>query len=418
MRSLLTLKSLTYRPTGGIVAAPTMGLPEYLGGVRNWDYRYCWLRDATLTLLALMDAGYYGEAEEWRNWLLRAAAGSADQVQIMYGLSGERLLREWHIPWLPGYENSQPVRVGNAAHGQMQLDVYGEVMDALHQARLGGLPESVDVWELQKALAEHLEKIWCTPDQGIWEVRGRPQHFTHSKVMAWVAIDRAVKSAEQFKLDGPIDRWRALRDEIHADVCANAFNSRLNAFVQAYGSDLVDASLLLMPLVGFLPATDARVRSTVESIEKNLLVDGFVLRYDSDATDDGLPAGEGAFLACSFWLADNYMLLGRHDDARRMFERLLSLRNDVGLLAEGYDPRLKRQVGNFPQGFSHIALLSTAFNLSHDREAAGKHPQANGSTARCRLRGRRGESAVSECARCRCRASEIARTPPGRDPAR
>ncbi len=374
MRSLLTLKSLTYRPTGGIVAAPTMALPEYLGGVRNWDYRYCWLRDATLTLLALMDAGYYAEAEEWRNWLLRAAAGSADQVQIMYGLSGERLLREWHIPWLPGYENSQPVRVGNAAHGQMQLDVYGEVMDALHQARLGHLPESVDVWELQKALAEHLETIWRTPDQGIWEVRGKPQHFTHSKIMAWVAIDRAVKSAEQCKLDGPIDRWRALRDEIHADVCANGFNSRLNAFVQAYGSDLIDASLLLMPLVGFLPATDARVRSTVEAIERELLVDGFVLRYDSEATDDGLPPGEGAFLACSFWLADNYMLLGRHDDARRMFERLLALRNDVGLLAEGYDPRLKRLVGNFPQGFSHIALLSTAFNLSRDHQQDAKRP--------------------------------------------
>jgi len=374
MRSLLTLKSLTYRPTGGIVAAPTMALPEYIGGVRNWDYRYCWLRDATLTLLALMDAGYYAEAEEWRNWLLRAAAGSADQVQIMYGLSGERLLREWHIPWLPGYENSQPVRVGNAAHGQMQLDVYGEVMDALHQARLGDLPESIDVWELQKALAEHLETIWRSPDQGIWEVRGKPQHFTHSKIMAWVAIDRAVKSAEQCRLDGPIDRWRALRDEIHADVCANGFNSRLNAFVQAYGSDLIDASLLLMPLVGFLPATDPRVRSTVEAIERELLVDGFVLRYDSEATDDGLPAGEGAFLACSFWLADNYMLLGRHDDARRMFERLLALRNDVGLLAEGYDPRLKRQVGNFPQGFSHIALLSTAFNLSRDHQQDAKRP--------------------------------------------
>jgi GH15 family glucan-1,4-alpha-glucosidase len=374
MRSLLTLKSLTYRPTGGIVAAPTMALPEYLGGVRNWDYRYCWLRDATLTLLALMDAGYYSEAEDWRNWLLRAAAGSADQVQIMYGLSGERLLREWDIPWLRGYENSQPVRVGNAAHGQMQLDVYGEVMDALHQARLGNLPESVDVWELQKALAEHLEKIWRTPDQGIWEVRGRPQHFTHSKVMAWVAIDRAVKSAEQCKLDGPIDRWRALRDQIHADVCENGFNRRVNAFVQAYESDLIDASLLLMPLVGFLPATDPRVRSTVECIEKELLVDGFVLRYDSEATDDGLPAGEGAFLACSFWLADNYMLLGREKDARRMFERLLSLRNDVGLLAEGYDPRLKRQVGNFPQGFSHIALLSTAFNLSRDHQPTSKRP--------------------------------------------
>jgi GH15 family glucan-1,4-alpha-glucosidase len=374
MRSLLTLKSLTYRPTGGIVAAPTTSLPESFGGVRNWDYRYCWLRDATLTLLALMDAGYYGEAEDWRNWLLRAAAGSANQVQIMYGLSGERLLREWDVPWLPGYENSLPVRVGNAAHGQMQLDVYGEVMDALHQARLGDIPESVDVWQLQKAFAEHLEKIWQQPDQGIWEVRGRPQQFTHSKIMAWVAVDRAVKSAEQFGLDGPVDRWRALRNEIHADVCANGFNPGRNAFVQAYGSDLIDASLLMVPLVGFLPASDPRVRGTVEAIEKELVVDGFVLRYDSEATDDGLPPGEGAFLACSFWLADNYILLGRRPDAERMFERLLGLRNDVGLLAEGYDPGLKRQVGNFPQGFSHIALLSTAFNLSHDHQRGAKRP--------------------------------------------
>jgi GH15 family glucan-1,4-alpha-glucosidase len=386
MRSLLTLKSLTYRPTGGIVAAPTMDLPEYFGGVRNWDYRYCWLRDATLTLLALMDAGYYSEAEEWRNWLLRAAAGSADQVKIMYGLSGERLLREWEIPWLPGYENSQPVRVGNAAHGQLQLDVYGEVMDALHQARLGDLPESVDVWELQKALADHLEKVWRTPDQGIWEVRGRPQQFTHSKVMAWVAIDRAIQSAEQCGLDGPVDHWRALRSEIHADVCANGFNPRVNAFVQAYGSDLIDASLLLMPLVGFLPVTDPRVRSTVECIEKELLVDGLVLRYDSEVTEDGLPAGEGAFLACSFWLADNYMLLGRRDDARRMFERLLALRNDVGLLAEGYDPRLKRQVGNFPQGFSHIALVSTAFNLTHDHHRGVKRPAEQRTDSAQRMR--------------------------------
>ena len=374
MRSLLTLKSLTYRPTGGIVAAPTTSLPEALGGVRNWDYRYCWLRDATLTLLSLMDAGYFKEAEAWRNWLLRAAAGRADQVQIMYGLGGERLLREWDVSWLPGYENSQPVRIGNAAHDQLQIDVYGEVMDALHQARLGKIPESVDAWQLQKALADHLEKIWCEPDQGIWETRGRPQHFTHSKIMAWVAIDRAVKSAEQFKLDGPVDRWRALRDEIHADVCEKAFNTERNAFVQAYGSHLMDASLLQIPLVGFLPVTDPRVKSTIECIEQDLLVDGFVLRYDSAATDDGLPAGEGAFLACSFWLANNYILLGRRDDAERMFERLLSLRNDVGLLSEGYDQQLSRQVGNFPQGFSHIALLGTAFNLSLDRQRESERP--------------------------------------------
>jgi GH15 family glucan-1,4-alpha-glucosidase len=365
MRSLLTLKALTYHPTGGIVAAPTTSLPEQVGGVRNWDYRYCWLRDATLTLLALMDGGYFREAEAWRDWLLRAAAGSPDQVQIMYGLAGERMLREWEITWLPGYENSKPVRVGNAAHEQLQLDVYGEVMDALHQARLGKIHESADAWALERALVKRLEQIWQQPDQGIWETRGAPQHFTHSKVMAWVAIDRAVKSAEQFHLDGPIDQWRALRDRIHADVCEKAYSPQLNSFVQAYGSSLIDASVLVLPLVGFLQPDDPRIRGTVEAIEKNLVVDGFVLRYDSAATDDGLPEGEGAFLACSFWLANNYLLLGRHDDAMRVFQRLLDLRNDVGLLSEGYDPALKRQVGNFPQAFSHIALLSTAFNLGH-----------------------------------------------------
>ncbi len=374
MRSLLTLKALTFRPTGGIVAAPTTSLPEQVGGVRNWDYRYCWLRDATLTLLALMDGGYFREAAAWRDWLLRAAAGSPDQVQIMYGLGGERRLREWEIPWLPGYENSKPVRIGNAAHEQLQLDVYGEVMDALHQARIGNIPESADAWALEKALIKQLERIWQQPDQGIWETRGAPQHFTHSKVMAWVAIDRAVKSAEQFHLDGPVDHWRALRDRIHADVCEKAFNAELNSFVQAYGSKLVDAGVLLMPLVGFLPPTDPRVRGTVEAIEKRLLVDGFVLRYDSAATDDGLPEGEGAFLACSFWLADNYLLLGRQDDALRVFQRLLDLRNDVGLLSEEYDPALGRQVGNFPQAFSHIALLSTAFNLGHVRRQNAPRP--------------------------------------------
>lgn len=374
MRSLLTLKALTFQPTGGIVAAPTTSLPEQVGGVRNWDYRYCWLRDATLTLLALMDGGYFKEAAAWRDWLLRAAAGSPDQVQIMYGLGGERRLREWEIPWLPGYENSKPVRIGNAAHEQLQLDVYGEVMDALHQARIGNIPESADAWALEKALIKQLERIWQQPDQGIWETRGAPQHFTHSKVMAWVAIDRAVKSAEQFHLDGPVDHWRALRDRIHADVCQKAFDTELNSFVQAYGSKLVDAGVLLIPLVGFLPPTDPRVRGTVEAIEKRLVVDGFVLRYDSAATDDGLPEGEGAFLACSFWLADNYLLLGRQDDALRVFQRLLDLRNDVGLLSEEYDPALGRQVGNFPQAFSHIALLSTAFNLGHARRQNGPRP--------------------------------------------
>jgi GH15 family glucan-1,4-alpha-glucosidase len=374
IRSLLTLKALTFHPTGGIVAAPTTSLPEQVGGVRNWDYRYCWLRDATLTLLALMDGGYFREAAAWRDWLLRAAAGSPDQVQIMYGLGGERLLREWEIPWLPGYEDSKPVRVGNAAHEQLQLDVYGEVMDALHQARLGNIPESAEAWALERALVKQLEQIWEQPDQGIWETRGAPQHFTHSKVMAWVAVDRVVKSAEQFHLDGPIDRWRALRDRIHADICAKAFNADLNAFVQAYGSTLVDASVLLIPLVGFLPASDPRVRGTVDAIEKRLVVDGFVLRYDSAATDDGLPEGEGAFLACSFWLADNYLLLDRYDDALRIFDRMLALRNDVGLLSEEYDPALRRQVGNFPQAFSHIALLSTAFNLGHARHQTARRP--------------------------------------------
>lgn len=374
MRSLLTLKALTYYKTGGIVAAPTTSLPEDVGGCRNWDYRYCWLRDATLSLLALMDGGYYREAAAWRDWLLRAAAGSPDQLQIMYGLAGERMLREWDIPWLAGYENSKPARVGNAAHGQMQLDVYGEVMDALHQARLGGISESAEAWALQKSLAAHLETVWEIPDKGIWEVRGKPQHFTHSKVMAWVAIDRAVKSAELFNLDGPIDRWRELRDRIHDDVCKKAFDPALGCFVQAYGSKLLDASVLLIPLVGFLPADDPRVRQTVERIEKHLVVDGLVLRYDSAATDDGLPAGEGAFLPCSFWLADNYVLLGRRDDALRLFERLLNLRNDVGLLAEEYDPRLNRQVGNFPQAFSHIALLSTAFNLGRAHRQHAPRP--------------------------------------------
>jgi GH15 family glucan-1,4-alpha-glucosidase len=373
-RSLITLKALTYRPTGGIVAAPTTSLPEQLGGPRNWDYRFCWLRDATFTLLALMDAGYFEEAAAWRDWLLRAAAGSPSQMQIMYGLGGERVLREAEIEWLPGFENSKPVRVGNAASNQLQLDVFGEVMDALHQGRRGGLSRSLDWWGLQQALIKHLSTVWQRPDEGIWEVRGEPQHFTYSKVMAWVAVDRAIKSAEEFRQEAIVDEWRALRQRIHDEVCTRGFDRELGAFVQAYGSKELDAAALMIPIVGFLPPDDPRVRGTVERIEKHLVVDGLVIRYDSAKTDDGLPAGEGAFLACSFWLADNYILQRRQADARRMFERLLSLRNDVGLLAEEYDPRTKRQLGNFPQAFSHIALVDTAFNLGRADEQDGRKP--------------------------------------------
>ena len=369
-RSLITLKALTYRPTGGIVAAPTTSLPEQIGGSRNWDYRFCWLRDATFTLLSLMNGGYYMEAEAWRDWLLRAMAGSPAQLQPLYGLAGERRLTEWEAPWLPGYEGSRPVRIGNAAEGQLQLDVIGEVMDALHQGRSGRLTASDAGWNLQLTLLAHLETIWQQPDRGIWEVRGNPRHFTHSKAMVWVAFDRCIKSAEQFGLPAPLDHWRALRARIHDDVCRNGFNARRGSFVQSYGSTELDASLLLLALVGFLPPTDARIRGTVEAIERHLMVDGFVLRYDPGKSDDGLPEGEGAFLACSFWLVDNYVLLGRYDDAERLFERLLALANDVGLLAEEYDPRSKRQVGNFPQAFSHITLATSACNLAHAAKPA------------------------------------------------
>ena len=363
MRSLVTLKSLIYQPTGGIVAAPTTSLPEHFGGTRNWDYRYCWLRDATLTLLTLMDAGYYEEASAWRDWLLRAAAGSPSQLKIMYGIAGEHRLPEWEVPWLPGYEGSSPVRIGNAAHAQLQLDVFGEVMDALYQARRGGLPASEEAWRLSQALIAHLEEIWRQPDDGIWEVRGGRRHFVHSKVMAWVALDRVVTAIEQFGVTGPADRWRALRQQVHDEVCRDGFDSTLGSFVQSYGSRQLDASLLMIPLVGFLPPSDPRVRGTVAAIEERLMSDGLVMRYDTSTAIDGLPPGEGAFLACSFWLADNYVLLGRRAEARALFERLLSLRNDVGLLAEEYDPRLRRQAGNFPQAFSHIALVDTALNL-------------------------------------------------------
>ena len=377
-RSLITLKALIYTPTGGIVAAPTTSLPERLGGARNWDYRFCWLRDATLTLLALMNAGYYDEAQAWRGWLLRAIAGVPAQAQIMYGVGGERRLTEWAVGWLPGYENSGPVRIGNAAHNQLQLDVYGEVMDALHQARRGGLDSGEAAWGMQRALIEHLSKIWDQPDTGIWEVRDAPEHFTYSKVMAWVALDRAVKGAEMFGLDAPIARWRQLTQTIHADVCANGFDPQLGSFVRAYGTKELDASLLLLPAVGFLPPSDPRIRGTVEAIERHLVVDGFVLRYDTTASQDGLPAGEGAFLACSFWLADAYILMNRPDDARRLFERLLALRNDVGLLSEEYDIVRQRLVGNFPQAFSHIALVNTAYNLTQAQKPVEQRAQRDG----------------------------------------
>jgi len=364
VRSLITLKALTYWPTGGIVAAPTTSLPEHLGGIRNWDYRFCWLRDATLTLLALMEAGFYDEAQAWRAWLVRAVAGSPEQVQIMYGLAGERRLTEWEVPWLPGHEGSAPVRIGNAAHGQLQLDVFGEVMDALHQARSHGLAASRSGWALQQALLSHLERIWTEPDEGIWEMRGPRKHFTYSKVMAWVAFDRAIKSAEQFGLEGPLDRWHEVAAAIHADVCRRGFDRELGSFVLNYESKQLDASLLLLPCVGFLPADDPRIGGTVKAIEQRLLKDGFVMRYDTAATDDGLPPGEGAFLACSFWLVDAYILQHRFADARALFDRLLALRNDVGLLSEEYDPRSGRLVGNFPQAFTHVALIDSAFNLT------------------------------------------------------
>ena len=371
-RSLITLKALTYRPTGGIVAAATTSLPELIGGERNWDYRFCWLRDATFTLLALMGGGYYDEACAWRDWLVRAAAGSPAQLQIMYGLAGERDLAERTLPWLPGYAGSRPVRIGNAAADQLQLDVFGEVADALHAGRKGGLPPSDAAWALECALAKHLAGAWTQPDEGIWEVRGPRRDFTHSKVMAWVAFDRAVKAVENFSHAGPVDHWRALRDRIHEEVCRRAYDPAQGSFVQSYGGRELDASLLLMPLVGFLPASDPRIRGTVDAIQRRLSVDGLLLRYDTGSTDDGLPPGEGAFLACSFWLADNLVLQGRHDEARALFERLLALRNDVGLLAEEYDPRARRMLGNVPQAFSHVALVNTALNLTR---AAGPADQ-------------------------------------------
>ena len=376
--SLIVLKGLTYAPTGGIVAAPTTSLPEQAGGVRNWDYRYCWLRDATFTLMALGDAGYADEAQAWRDWLMRAVAGSPEQTQIMYGIGGERRLSEWEATWLPGFGAARPVRIGNAAASQLQLDVFGEVADAMFQARLRGMPGSARSRAIGGALLDHLENTWTQPDEGIWEVRGPRQHFTHSKVMAWVAFDRAVKAVEQLGVDGPADRWAAMRDRIHDEVCRKAFDPELESFVQAYGSKAVDANLLLLPLVGFLPPDDLRIQRTLATIERRLVFDDLVYRYNTGETADGLPPGEGAFIACSLWYADNLILAGRRREARAMFERILALRNDVGLLAEEYDPAAKRQMGNFPQAFSHVALVNTALNLTRSEgpaeERSGETP--------------------------------------------
>jgi GH15 family glucan-1,4-alpha-glucosidase len=381
IRSLITLKALTYAPTGGIVAAPTTSLPEALGGSRNWDYRYCWLRDATMTLEALIRSGYTDEAESWRSWLVRAVAGSPEDIQIMYGVAGERRLPEWEVDWLAGYEGARPVRVGNAAVHQLQLDVPGEVMDSLYLARRAGLQPAEAVWSMQQALLTFLEPRWNNPDEGLWEIRGRPRHFVHSKIMCWVAYDRGVRMAEEFGRPGPTGRWRRIRDQIHREVCAKGYDAKRNTFTQSYGSVDLDAALLLIPQVGFLPADDPRVAGTVTAVHRELSEHGFVHRYPTHpgVSSDGLTGVEGAFLACSFWLADGFRAIGREDDARELFERLLSLRNDVGLLAEEYDPRARRQVGNFPQAFSHVPLIRTAYDLSghggprRGRDAAAGH---------------------------------------------
>ncbi|HEX2196192.1 MAG TPA: glycoside hydrolase family 15 protein [Actinomycetota bacterium] len=365
-RSLITLKALTYAPTGGIVAAATTSLPEEIGGVRNWDYRFCWVRDATFTLYALMLAGYTEEAVRWRDWLLRATAGAPEQMQIMYGAAGERRLPEMELPWLRGFAGSAPVRVGNAASAQFQLDVYGELMDALHQTRRAGIHPSADAWRLQHELVTFLEGAWRKPDEGIWEVRGPRRHFTHSKVMAWVAFDRAVKAVERLGLDGPRDRWAGIRDEIHREVCDKGYNPAVGAFTQFYGSDLLDASLLMVPLVGFLPASDPRVVSTARAVRERLCVEGFVRRYSAEATEDvdGVPGDEATFIPCTLWLADNLAMMGERAQAQRLYEQVTGIANDLGLLSEEYDPVEGRLLGNFPQAFSHVGVVNTARNLA------------------------------------------------------
>ena len=364
-RSLLTLKALTYSPTGGIVAAPTMALPESWSGGRNFDFRYCWLRDATFTLYAFLISGYAEEARQWREWLLRVAAGRPEDLQILYGVAGERRLSETRLDWLPGYRDIGPVLIGNAAHSQHQLDVYGEIFDALHLTRRAGVEPDEHVWALQRTLLDFLESAWSDPDDGIWEIRGPRRQFTHSKVMAWVAFDRAVKAVERFGRSGSVDHWAGIRDQIHAEVCRRGVDPDRGVFVQEYGGKALDASLLLVPLVGFLPPDDPRVRATLEAVERELTQDGFVLRYERGSEVDGLGIGEGTFLPCSFWLVDNLAMVGREQEARRLFERLLAVRNDVGLLSEEYDPEQGRLMGNFPLAFTHVALINSARNLTH-----------------------------------------------------
>lgn len=406
VRSLITLKMLTYKATGGIVAAPTTSLPEAIGGARNWDYRYCWLRDSALTLYALLNAGYREEAEAWRQWLLRAVAGAPEQLQIMYGLGGERWLPEFEIPWLQGFEGSKPVRVGNGAADQMQLDVYGELIDTLHTARDAELQPQDEAWRLQKVLLDHVEEVWETPDRGIWEVRGPARAFTHSRMMCWVAFDRAIETAERFELEGPVERWREVRQMIHDQICDQGFDTELNSFVQYYGGKTLDASLLLMAQFGFLPPSDPRVQGTIAAVERELLQGGFVQRYSTTSADDGVGGREGAFLACSFWLVDAYVLSGRLEDARDLFERLIGLANDLGLLAEEYDAQDNRLLGNFPQAFSHIGLVNSAHNLVMDKGPAAQRAD------RCAPRSQRKPSTNG----CRKPVSALMRPDPRRSP--